>query len=475
MGVLNENHYYYPEELTEYIRNIDPRYENIHSCKLGFLTQIIYVNFFKPSRFMHSSGDGFFIHSESAKKILGKFYNYLLEPIVIRDNHYKMDAGECKKAKLSPQAYHAVLEYLEKLSKDHLTNYRKKLNISGKVASRDIYGRKAKARFQLHPVIPGRSEDVFQLICYLGECIDFLSGWCDKPDEEQAFRFLNKYDINPFENAELLIELRDQAKIVVDLSNARYYPSNGYPSMPLETGTGRIIYYEPSLQNTRRVIRDCYLGGAWDIDINAAHTTFALHAANKHGLSVEALDYYVHNKDEIRDKISIQTSISKETVKMAILAISYGAKLQNNDDCAINKRIKKAEAGNTKQLTDKLFSNEIFARIASDLKKARHAVINEFLSECSDPRHGYLVNAVGKPVKKDKNIKTLSAHALQGLEAMFLHICYEHLNTDILLMMHDGIVTSREINTKPIIADFLKKTGISITLEQKQIPMISQV
>lgn len=461
----------YPKGLVRHIRRLSPEYSKLSSLKIGFITSLLYVNYFHPMRFKHNRGNGFFVYSKAAQRILGKNYATFLDPIVYRDRYYV--EGSCKRATLRPEAISLIENYLIEDSPSQLMENGKAINITGKVRSRDTNGNNAIARFNLQPAVPGTSEDVFRLVRFLSEAINHIVGWGEVPRDAQSYRWMLSHQIDPLnsDNLEKLQAIRDQGKTIIDLANSRYFPSNGIPSIPIETGTGRIIYQHPSLQSTRKVIRDCYLGGNFDIDIDSAHPAFALEAANRHGIKVPALTHYITNKNAVRRTISNKTGLSIPLVKQSILAVSYGAKKAIRKGSAIYDSIAAEEISNPEHYASTLFEDEIFSELANDLRKAQKAVIAEFLKPVN--RSVYLQNAIGKTIRRDEPKASLAAHALQGLEAKFLHIAHDILGSEILLLMHDGIVTRSEVDQEQIEQKFLNETGIKITLKQKRLPTLN--
>jgi len=460
----------YPEGLTHHIREISPLYIDLSPDEIGFLASIVFVNYFHPARFRHLTGNGFFVYSKAAERKLGRDYPALLKPIVKRDPQYR--EGICKQANLTATAVNAVERYLDERKICIMFENGKPIMPTGKVQSRDTQGNNAMAKFRMQPATPGSSEDVFRLVRFISESINGLVGWSDHPKDAEAFRWMIRHGIDPTnpDNLEKLQAIRDQGKVIIDMANSRYFPSNGILSIPVETSTGRIIYKSPSLQNTRKVIRDCYLAGFFDVDIQAAHTTFAHHAAQSEGIDVPNLKHYIAHKNAVRRTIAEKTGITIDTVKQAILAVSYGARVAIREGSAIYDMIRE-ESSHAAELCQALFDNELFSGIAADLRKTQTAVIRQYLKP---GKKGYCKNAIGKPIIASERKATLAAHALQGLEAKFLHIAYGQIGTDILLMMHDGIVTRHPIKLEPLQAEFEAETGIKITLEQRQLPAISE-
>ena len=469
----------YPEELIPYIRQISERYQELSDNQLRFLTSVIYTNVLKPDIFRHYSGSGFYLPKDTARKYLGRDYIKLLEPVIKRSTTYDPIMGICKESQLTANAYNAVISYLKSEHAGVLMQGSRKLKSNPKVKYYDTNGRAAIAKFRLPMAVHGRIEDVYRLGQFIGQCLDTFNQWRDTPNDFAAYKWLKRHGIDPLhqEHIDKAMRLRDEALLVVDMANKNYIPQGSFPCIPKETGTGRIIYNSPSLQNIGKAIRNAFLGGYYDTDINAAHSSFALQAGNEDGIELPALNDYISRKSAVRASIANKVGLPTDTVKAAILSVSYGARLTKAENDgkpygAIMEMVQEDYPESYKEITEELFNNREFSAIAKDLREAQSAVIRQLLTPTQNPK--WLKTPIGKTISASEPKATQSAYALQGLEAVFLHVAHNIEGNNIALMMHDGITTRKPCNIEGIQDEFYKQTGYRITLSESRLPTLTK-
>lgn len=217
--------------------------------------------------------------------------------------------------------------------------------------------------------------------------------------------------------------------------------------------SGRMYAKGVSLQTTPRVIREAALHGLYEYDFENCHYSIFSQLAARSGFEAEGIARYLANKRQVREQLAREVGISIEQVKTCLLAIMYGARANTWHENAIPNEI-----GPIAALS--LYGNPLFQAIAGDIKEGRRVILANWPT-----RRTTLLNAMGKPVKKSERAEVKLAHLLQGIEAQALRAVIKAMPNDVLLLMHDGFVTSRPIDTNAMEQKVTRETGYNLALD----------
>ena len=225
-----------------------------------------------------------------------------------------------------------------------------------------------------------------------------------------------------------------------------------------ESPSGRLYANGVNLQNSSSLIKEAALAGKWEYDFSNCHFEIIKQMAAQYGYECKAIADYLANKKPTRKAIADEAGISVEQTKVCLLAIMYGARASTWHENAIPQEIGSAEAG-------RLYKVELFKSIAKDVARARAIILKNW------PRtaNGSLTNAYGKAISGTATKAQQLAHLLQGAEAKALMVAiYMHPN-DLVLLQHDGFVSTRKLYVPAITKAVLQATGYLLELEESQI------
>lgn len=220
----------------------------------------------------------------------------------------------------------------------------------------------------------------------------------------------------------------------------------------VEAKSGRLYAKGVSLQTTPRVIRQAALHGLYEYDFENCHYSIFSQLAARSGFEAEGIAHYLANKRQVREQLAREVGVGLEQVKMCLLAIMYGARANTWHENAIPNEIGPIAA-------QSLYANPLFQSIARDIREGRQVILSNWPT-----RRTTLLNDMGKRVKKKERPEVKLAHLLQGIEAKALRAVIRQLPNDVLLLMHDGFVTSRRIDAKAMEREVTKETGYQLAL-----------
>ena len=225
-----------------------------------------------------------------------------------------------------------------------------------------------------------------------------------------------------------------------------------------ESPSGRLYANGVNLQNSSSLIKEAALAGKWEYDFSNCHFEIIKQMAAQYGYECKAIADYLANKKPTRKAIADQAGISVEQAKVCLLAIMYGARASTWDENAIPQEIGKEAA-------DRLFRVELFRGIAKDVARARTVILKKW------PRtaNGRLTNAYGKAISGTAKKAQQLAHLLQGAEAKALMVAIDMHPNDLVLLQHDGFVSTKKLYVPDITKAVLQATGYLLELEESQI------
>lgn len=242
---------------------------------------------------------------------------------------------------------------------------------------------------------------------------------------------------------------------LITLANSRVAGVGRIPHRYVEAPSGRIYACGFTLQNAPRSIRQVALAGNYDYDIENCHYEILRQLGQRLGCKSEAIDAYLVYKPATRKGIAQRVGISEDQAKSCLLAIMYGARLSSYKDNAIPEEIGVAKAR-------VLLQDVVFSAIARDVRNLREAVLSQY------PK-GDIENAMGKRTTGRCTSAQKLAHIIQGIEAMALRACVRYFGDDILLPVHDGFVSRKELNLELIEQVIYLETGFDLRVSCKQL------
>lgn len=205
-----------------------------------------------------------------------------------------------------------------------------------------------------------------------------------------------------------------------------------------EMRTGRIFEDSFQLQNSPRQITKAAFAGNWDYDIANCHFAILHEWARTLGLSAPVISSYLANKNEFRAELAslcrpeLELADSIALVKKALLGLLYGAYLSEDERFSIGKTLGKQGASRFNQ-------HDLVRRLNAEIKSLRTEILNDLPTN-----KGLIVNWMGITVST-KDPKEMLCHVLQGVEALILRAIAKEYGQDIILFMHDGWISKREL------------------------------
>lgn len=224
-----------------------------------------------------------------------------------------------------------------------------------------------------------------------------------------------------------------------------------------ECSTGRLYAQGTSLQTMPRIVRNTALHGLYDYDIENCNFTIFEQIAARYGYQADAIKYYLENKADVRRSIASRTDITVDQAKMCLLAILLGAKMTLRTDNAIPREIGVIKA-------ERLYSDWQFKAIAEDASNGRDVILDAWPKGRST-----LTNDLGKRISMKEKPETILAHLLQGVEAKAIRSAIDLYPNEIVLLMHDGFVSTRDIDIDLVERKMFTETGYKFSLSGRQI------
>jgi len=226
-----------------------------------------------------------------------------------------------------------------------------------------------------------------------------------------------------------------------------------------EAKSGRLYAKGVSLQTTPRLIRQAALHGLYEYDFENCHYSIFNQLAARYGFEAPGIAHYLTNKKAVREQLAQDIGISLEQVKMCLLAIMYGARANTWHENAIPNEIGRLAAQG-------LYAHPLFQGIAQDIKEGRRLILDNWPT-----RRTTLLNDMDKRISKKEKPEKKLAHLLQGIEAKALRAVIQAMPHDVLLLMHDGFVTSKRINIRNMERVVRDETGYNLSLSGELITL----
>lgn len=291
--------------------------------------------------------------------------------------------------------------------------------IVGSFGSRDINGNTTRAQFPINQQIPVNVERLIALV--------------EDDTASTEHRFIARQILGAADDG--LIE-------------HRYTEHTG----------GRMFVHGPvNLQNAPATVRNAAMSGYFDYDLVAAYPSIYGQKAEQMNISTPMLNYYLRDPKALQGEISawIKGSNPKQ-VKSAILALQHFGGVSG----VIEATGKKGEPF-TESQANRFMSHPRVKRLRAEFMTVGKAWIAE---QAAKPGR-QIVNAIGKGIDRKAPQRKIIAHLLQGVEALVMEVCREHYANEIVLLMHDGFVTTSRIKTAWLERKIEQATGYRLALK----------
>ncbi len=233
-----------------------------------------------------------------------------------------------------------------------------------------------------------------------------------------------------------------------------------------ESDSGRLVAQGIlNLQTCHREVRKACLPGHYDYDIECCHYALLANLANRQGFATPCIDAYVKDKRKLRLEVQMACGRSQgsyEAAKEIITALLYCAPLSASPQGAIAKVVGTEGAARICQIGP-------LADLYAEMKEARTAVLEAFRPEVE--RYARITNAAGRRMPtKDMRRSQLLSHILTGEESEVLKVAIAFASADMVLLAHDGFVTTQPIDKAALEAKILRATGHRLSLDCKPFP-----
>ena len=219
-----------------------------------------------------------------------------------------------------------------------------------------------------------------------------------------------------------------------------------------ESDSGRLYGIGISLQNCPKKLRNAALRDQFNIDISNCHFAILQGLALKHGLDTPQIDYYVNNRNDELRRLSGLTGEEEKDIKIALLAIIYGAGISNQ----------KALTQILKDGCEEFISDIEVIALHNEVGLVGREIID---LDRRTSQLKYLKNVLGKSIEySSKEFGSMLSHILQGYEAKIMRLVIEKHSDKISLLLHDGYIFKEEIDVREIEQDIKEQIGLDITM-----------
>ena len=219
-----------------------------------------------------------------------------------------------------------------------------------------------------------------------------------------------------------------------------------------EGKTGRLYARGISLQTAPRSIRKAALHGLYDYDFENCHYAIFSQLAARYNYECGEIKHYLAHKNEIREGIAKSIGITKDEAKMCLLALMFGARLNEWSGNAIPKAI-----GSSRSTA--LFNDARFKAIADDVLEGRKIILKNW-----PKRRTTILNDMGKAISIKGQANVRLAHLIQGIEAKALRTAINLYPDEVVLLMHDGFVSKRALDVELIEKAVYTDTSIKLEM-----------
>jgi len=226
--------------------------------------------------------------------------------------------------------------------------------------------------------------------------------------------------------------------------------------------TGRLVAIGTNLQNAPKAVRKAALVGQWDYDFENCHYAILQQMAKRYGMDCPHIEYYLHHKEYVRRNLTKEIGLDErqiQRVKNALIAIVYGAHATDSQYAALREEL------GSKETARRFLRTDTFKSLHPEVKQARNVILDNWPVN----NRNYLTNDCGKgiSIKKDKNKRM--AHLIQGVEALMLRTALRCYPDDIILLLHDGFVSTMQLDREWIEREVKEVTEYDMELSEVQL------
>ena len=230
-----------------------------------------------------------------------------------------------------------------------------------------------------------------------------------------------------------------------------------------ETDSGRLVAQGVlNLQSCHREVRKASLPSHYDYDVECCHYALLGSLARRAGMLTPLIDAYTADKQKLRIEVQMASGSggSYDDAKAVLTSLIYGAPLTASPLGSIAARVGTKAA-------ERIIKLQPLVDLHGELKAARDAVLATYKPEVQ--RTGRITNAAKRRIPaKGVHARKLLAHILTGEESEVLKVAIAYASADIVLLAHDGFVTTKPIDKAGLEARIEYATGHRLSIVCKQ-------
>jgi len=227
-----------------------------------------------------------------------------------------------------------------------------------------------------------------------------------------------------------------------------------------EASTGRLSAMGINLQNAPRTVRKAALVNQWDYDFENCHYAILQQMAKLCGMSCPNIELYLRLKSNVRKCLADEIGVSVRQVKRVLIAVIYGAHATTSQKAALFDTL------GSKEKVRQLLKTETFRNLHQEVKQARDVILEHWPTS-----RGNLINDCRKGISIKEDKAKRMAHLIQGAEAFMLRTALRLYPDDIVLLLHDGFISTRQLNKEHIKKAIKDTTGYDMDLSEERLFM----
>ena len=237
------------------------------------------------------------------------------------------------------------------------------------------------------------------------------------------------------------------------------------PQYYMQSSTGRWYCHGPfvSLQNMPKQLRPLVFQGHYDYDIESCHYALFAQMVFKHNFKTPIIDRLLADKAAFRLNIAKAADLPVPEVKQALISLIYGSPLNPSVFCSLGNTLGRGPADNFCKL-------KIIKLLHAEIKIGARLIIEGYKKRSR--RKGSIINDIGRSCTISKSSQASQlAHILQGAEAQILSCIGERWGAVMVLLMHDGFITKKQIHTDSLRQHVLKETNWDVEFSEEKITL----
>ncbi|WOL30538.1 hypothetical protein [Pseudomonas fragi] len=230
-----------------------------------------------------------------------------------------------------------------------------------------------------------------------------------------------------------------------------------------ETISGRLMAQGIlNMQMCHREVRKACLPGHYDYDVECCHYALLASLAKRQEFPTPRINAYVSDKNKLRREVQMSSGGSYEDAKRIITALIYGAPLTASPQGSIAELVGVSGA-------DRLCRLQPLSDLYAELRAARNQVMEAHRQEIE--RTGRITNAAGRRIPaKGMRPSQLLSHVLTGEESEVLKAAIAYASENIVLLAHDGFVTTEPLDRAELVSRIKNHTGHDLSISEDIFP-----